>query len=275
MAKNIIPEFGYIIDPTREIISEIRKASALGSDFVEIPFEVRFHPQTIMEKSQQILQELDNNGMFCTVHMAYWADLGSEYESVREGWEKECIDAIIAAHTIGAKKFLVHIRPQSGLSMLVPNHKRAIIKNLIESFWLLSKFAEERSIKFVIENEFLGLEKSFSVTNVLQISKKSKTEIAIDIAHAFVGNGNKRLKKIMKRLGSRIGHCHISDNFGEEDEHLPIGHGDIDFEMVVKELKRIGYGKKPGDTITFECFRGGRREYKSSFKKIKKMWEAQ
>ena len=51
-------------------------------------------------------------------------------------------------------------------------------------------------------------------------------------------------------FADRIDHIHISDNFGKEDNHLPIGTGTIDFPKIVKALKEIGYNK----TITLEIF---------------------
>ena len=61
----------------------------------------------------------------------------------------------------------------------------------------------------------------------------------------------------------------MSDNFGKEDQHLPIGAGIIDFSRVVKALKGIGYA----DTITLEVFSRDRDYLKMSRKKIQEMWE--
>ena len=43
---------------------------------------------------------------------------------------------------------------------------------------------------------------------------------------------------------------HASDNFGKEDNHLPLGTGTIDLRKIVQALKRIGYD----GTVTFEVF---------------------
>ena len=42
----------------------------------------------------------------------------------------------------------------------------------------------------------------------------------------------------------------MSDNFGKEDNHLPIGTGTIDFKKITRALKGIGYD----GTVTFEVF---------------------
>jgi len=56
----------------------------------------------------------------------------------------------------------------------------------------------------------------------------------------------------------------VSDHFGKEDQHLPIGAGIIDFSKVVKALKGIGYN----DTITLEVFSRDRDYLKMSKKKV-------
>jgi sugar phosphate isomerase/epimerase len=60
----------------------------------------------------------------------------------------------------------------------------------------------------------------------------------------------------------------VSDNYGKEDQHLPIGAGIIDFSKVVKALKGIGYN----DTITLEVFSRDRDYLKMSKKKMVEMW---
>jgi sugar phosphate isomerase/epimerase len=60
----------------------------------------------------------------------------------------------------------------------------------------------------------------------------------------------------------------VSDNYGKEDQHLPIGAGIIDFSKVVKALKGIGYN----DTMTLEVFSRDRDYLKMSKKKMEEMW---
>jgi sugar phosphate isomerase/epimerase len=51
-------------------------------------------------------------------------------------------------------------------------------------------------------------------------------------------------------LGEHIKHVHFSDNRGQEDEHMPLGMGNIDWKKAVSALKSIGYD----ETITLEVF---------------------
>ena len=74
--------------------------------------------------------------------------------------------------------------------------------------------------------------------------------------------------KFIERFPDRIDHIHISDNLGEEDNHLPVGAGTVNFHEIVKALKGIGYAK----TITLEVFSKDRDYLKMSRNKIEAMF---
>ena len=85
--------------------------------------------------------------------------------------------------------------------------------------------------------------------------------LTLDTGHANIGNpGGRRILEFIEKFGHRIGHLHVSDNFGERDDHIPLGAGNIDFVKIVSELKQCGYD----DTATFEIFSEDRRELKKS-----------
>ena len=85
--------------------------------------------------------------------------------------------------------------------------------------------------------------------------------LTLDTGHANIGNpGGRRILEFIEKLGHRIGHLHISDNFGERDDHIPLGAGRIDFLKIVSALKQCEYA----DTATFEIFSEDRRELKMS-----------
>jgi sugar phosphate isomerase/epimerase len=94
--------------------------------------------------------------------------------------------------------------------------------------------------------------------------------LTLDIGHANLGGGKNKSSEFIQRYGYRIGHVHANDNFGKQDNHLPIGAGIIDFEKILRELKEAEYD----ETITLEVFSRDRDYLKISKEKIKRMWEA-
>jgi sugar phosphate isomerase/epimerase len=267
-------KFGQIISPNTNLLPELKKAKKLGSDYAEIVFETKQMPSSVLERSEEIKKVLDKNGLFATVHMPYWIDLGSEYATVRMGWLKECMTGVKAASAIGARKFLVHARMQGGMSWMLSKNKRDILNNMVKNFKEVSAYASRHGLRLVIENE--PFDDRFGLKDMAYIMKKVDAGFALDTGHAFIsGNGkNKKLiKDMIRQLGKKIEHIHFGDNNGLADEHLAIGKGSIDYKMVVRELKKVGYGSKEGATITFEVFNSGDRGFKSSLKRVRKMWK--
>ena len=80
------------------------------------------------------------------------------------------------------------------------------------------------------------------------------------LTNEFGNPGSRRILEFIQKFGHRIGHLHVSDNFGERDDHIPLGAGKIDFLKIVKALKKCGYD----DTATFEIFSKDRQELKMS-----------
>jgi sugar phosphate isomerase/epimerase len=74
----------------------------------------------------------------------------------------------------------------------------------------------------------------------------------------------------MKYGAMIFGHVHANDNFGKEDNHLPIGTGIINFEKILRELNEAQYD----ETLTLEVFSRDREYLKISKEKIKRIWEA-
>jgi sugar phosphate isomerase/epimerase len=96
-------------------------------------------------------------------------------------------------------------------------------------------------------------------------------KMTLDTGHANIGGkGDKRNLDFMRRFPDRIAHVHASDNFGKEDNHLPVGAGTVDFPKIAKELISIGFDQ----TVTFEIFSRDRDYLRISREKFAAMMEA-
>jgi len=63
--------------------------------------------------------------------------------------------------------------------------------------------------------------------------------MVLDVAHA---NLNRQIQDFLKQFSKKIVHMHVSDNNGDNDLHLGIGYGSIDWENVAKLVKKAEYG---------------------------------
>ena len=78
-----MPEYGYIANLKGSLFKSIRKAGRIGCDFIEIYIEPPLSSEYVVKNSKKIRKALDMEGIFCTVHMAYWAEMGTELEGIK------------------------------------------------------------------------------------------------------------------------------------------------------------------------------------------------
>jgi sugar phosphate isomerase/epimerase len=69
--------------------------------------------------------------------------------------------------------------------------------------------------------------------------------LTLDIGHAQLLSRQNTSYGFIERFPERIKHAHIHDNYGghspDDDLHLPVGKGIIDFERIFRKLKAVGY----------------------------------
>jgi sugar phosphate isomerase/epimerase len=69
--------------------------------------------------------------------------------------------------------------------------------------------------------------------------------LTLDVGHANLNGSENKSISIIEKLGKRIRHVHLHDNRGgqskDDDLHLPIGAGTIDFWEIIESLMGVGY----------------------------------
>jgi len=93
-------------------------------------------------------------------------------------------------------------------------------------------------------------------------------EIHLDVGHCNLGNHRNLTEEFFGKLGGKIIHVHFSDNKGRNDDHLPLGCGNIEWGRTVEVMKRFGYD----GTITLEVFSYDRDYLLLSRDKLKRWW---
>lgn len=115
--------------------------------------------------------------------------------------------------------------------------RKMSLQKMIENLKKITKFADENGVKICLEN--LSSKKKAMCTDTAEIKKTLKKvnmenlKVTFDIAHA--NTTEEGPLKFARRLKEHIAHIHISDNTGDNN-HLPMGLGNIDFEAVLREL---------------------------------------
>jgi len=265
----IMPRFGLLTDPIESVPDEIVRFKRMGFDYVEIGIEEpTATPQNLRKHRRLILKALSDNDMSAIGHTAYWVQFGSSHEKARTGWIEEAKDMIRVASLLKLELLNFHFYGRLGRVGVTKESTSVFVANFTAAMRELTKFAKTKKIQLMLENvptESGGIGRIQNFSDVMDGIPELKFHL--DVGHAFIEKGMAGVKSYMDAFAERLVHIHLHDNHGEEDEHLPLGYGKIDFRKVVAWLKEIEYER----TITFEVFTSYRDAVRSR-EYLKKLW---
>ena len=255
--------------PIKPLIQEIEEIGEMGFDYVELTMDPpEATPQKILAQKKPIQDLLHRYGMGIIGHLPTFVWTSDLYESLRKVSIQETLDALEAGVELGMEKVVLHPGYISGLGKFILDKAKGYGMESIKT--LLNK-ATSLGMTLCIENMFPQahfLSKPHEFQEVFESFPDLR--LALDIGHANLGGGKNKSSEFIHQYGYRISHIHANDNFGKEDNHLPVGAGIIDFEKILKELNEAQYD----ETLTLEVFSRDREYLKISKDKIKRIWEA-
>jgi len=255
--------------PIKPLIQEIEEIGEMGFDYVELTMDPpEATPQKILAQKKPIQDLLHRYGMGIIGHLPTFVWTSDLYESLRKVSIQETLDALEAGVELGIEKVVLHPGYISGLGKFILDKAKGYGMESIKT--ILNK-ATILGVTLCIENMFPQahfLSKPHEFQEVFESFPDLR--LALDIGHANLGDGKNKSSEFIHQYGYRISHIHANDNFGKEDNHLPVGAGIIDFKKILKELNEAQYD----ETLTLEVFSRDREYLKISKDKIKRIWEA-
>ncbi len=145
-------------------------------------------------------------------------------------------DEVELCAMIGAKSLIVH--PGSlGLEGLDPHPDFPGIKRLAD-------LARGLGVRIVLENTPNTMTQlDLALDGIGDDPDKTNLGICVDVGHAYMSQdaGRDPIRNYIDRYRGQLVHLHFHDNFGDGDDHLPIGKGSIDWQNLVDRLKAIDY----------------------------------
>jgi sugar phosphate isomerase/epimerase len=253
-------QIGLMNNPRTDPVAEIGFIASNGFDFVDLTLEYpAAHLDVIAKKD--VLKALGDSGLGVVGHTAYYLPFGSPIGALRDAAVADALRTLDFFKEAGAR--IVTLHPDPGVGQMEPATTAGL--NAF-SFRIISDEAAKRGITAVVEN----VPGAFSSVALLKsvLTPVSGLGFHLDVGHAFIG-GN-RFNHLLGAFKDRLAHVHLSDNRLREDDHLPLGSGRINWEEVIKSIKKIGYDA----TFTLEVFSNDRRYVIGSMEKLKELWAA-
>lgn len=206
-------------------------------------FEERINPElfipanlidsTLLDDFEQLSAELVSHNLCCTIHAAFM-DLnpGSVDPLIREVTGRRVEQTLVIAEVLRPKVVVFH----PGYSRIAHGSVReSWIENSVDFWKRQIPLINGAGCRVAIENIFE--EEPSTLLALLEQLDPALFGHCFDAGH-FNLFATVTLEEWFARLGERIIECHLHDNHGSADEHLPVGEGEIDFPAVTALLRR-------------------------------------
>jgi sugar phosphate isomerase/epimerase len=248
----VVMRFGAMNNPKHDIYEQVQWFGENGFDYVDLTLEGKSQLHDM--DSGTLTELLDRYHMDVLGHLAWYLPVASSYRTLQEAAAVETTKAVKFLRKIGAKWVCIHtqfINEGMPLNESIHLHRRFLEE--------ITPICADHHMKLLVENT-----PNFKFHSIQRIVKPfPEVYLTLDIAHAHLADGN--IKNFLNNLSSRIRHLHLSDNWGRDDQHLPLGAGNIDWKEDLKEICRKGYD----GTLTLEIFSPDRDYLLLSLDKVK------
>ncbi len=255
-------KIGFSLTSLKKVLSikALDIARERGAEVVELFGDLSVILKGItVQDPEKIKKKAERYNIFLTFHLPMIdINLASLNDLIYESSIESTTKALEYARRCGVRLVVAHpglVPVRHFLVILLA--KRRLKKALEKILNLTQKYEME----LTLENTALDKRDLFlkiSHFKKFLASFDGKIKVCFDFGHANVSPEG--LSKTWDELKPLISHIHIHDNRGKEDEHLPLGEGNIDFSKYWEELKNFN-----GSIVL---------EINDSYKRLKGLWRS-
>ncbi len=212
-----------------------------GFGLIEVcsfPAHLDYHNLDAVRAAKRRIDELAMEPYSLHAPFADEIDITS-MEAPRRGHARdELLRAADAAGALDVRYLVIHPGPEKGG---FPEHERfRRMENAVGVLNEVSRACRERGAALVLENMLPHL---FSgrvrdLLWVLGALETTEVGVCLDTGHAHLSGD---LRTVAQKLSGHLWMMHATDNHGQEDEHLPPGDGQIDWQRLLRQMLSIGF----------------------------------
>jgi len=162
------------------------------------------------------------------VHLPYGQRLATYAPEVNDAivdYQRRLLDA---AGDLGAAKAVLHATSADRDDVDFRETAAAQLRRVADA-------GREAGVEVVVEN--VGHQHAGLQLSVLgDLARETDTPVCFDVGHAYMEGGNKAIRRFLRSHGDRVSHLHCHDVRRRGDTHLPVGAGEVDYELVASEL---------------------------------------
>jgi len=218
-------------------------ASSCGVRYVEIRGERPYLlPQDLgRDRAEELKEKLEERGLETIIHSpVYDVNIASLNPLIRRASVRQTLESVRFAAILGAKVVVIHP------GRLPKDFPRDYLSNsrinLLTSLSIMARIAGRMGVSLAIENSPRGRAYRLIATPqehlyILRRVASPHLGALLDLGHAHTWGID--LKGYIRMMADHLLLCHLHDNKGHEDEHLPLGKGTLDVRGAFSELDAL------------------------------------
>ncbi|MDH7499285.1 MAG: sugar phosphate isomerase/epimerase family protein [candidate division NC10 bacterium] len=222
--------------PYGEVMQRLDALEAAGV-FPEIYLPAHLLEELSTGSLEQMAAVLKRNGSSCTLHGPFLdLNAGSGDESIRKATLARYAQAFAAAEILHPVQMVLHPGYDRWHYGGSEDGKRWLQQSLKSWEWALEE-TEALGLSLVLENVFEHRPQILG--QLLRRVDSDRLRFCFDVGHCNLFSAVP-IREWMDELAPYLAEVHLHDNLGEEDDHLAIGEGEIDFAVFFRDLREMG-----------------------------------
>ncbi len=216
-------EFGVTVGDSLERLD----ATIDGFDFAEVSIG---DGTALADLEREPLQEsLSAADADLCVHLPYKQVVGTPSPEINAGIVAYMTRLLELAGDCGATKAVLH-------GTLRDPHDTDLRPVFAEQLAAIAAAGDDVGVELVVEN--VGHQARGLPLSVLgDLARETDTAVCFDVGHAYMEEGNDGIDRFLSGWGELVSHLHVHDVRSRGDTHMPIGAGEIDYDIVADHLE--------------------------------------
>jgi sugar phosphate isomerase/epimerase len=196
-------------------------ASPAAFDFVELGVGAGSLPPAEVEPARLERGLADRD---LVVHLPYSQLLTSYAPEVNDAivaYQRRLLESVGA---LGATKAVLH-------ATSADRDDVAFRETAVEQVRRIVAAGREAGVEVVVEN--VGHQHRGIQLSILgDIADETGASVCFDVGHAYMEGGNDAIRRFLRRHGDQVSHLHCHDVRRRGDTHMPVGAGEVDYDIV-------------------------------------------
>ena len=194
-------------------------------DFLELSIGDGFLPPAAIDRDR-LETALDGRELY--VHLPFDQPVVTHVPELNEAIVDYQARLLSWAGDVGARKAVLH-----GTS--ADRDDVDLRERFAEQLSVVVEAGERAGVEVVVEN--VGHQHHGVQLSVLgEAANAVDASVCFDIGHAYMEAGNDGIRRFLRSHGDRIAHLHVHDARRRGDTHIPVGAGEIDYEILSEQI---------------------------------------